>query len=89
MIAPPVPHLAQRQNFFAHLTDHMLHFVVAKLLGVRTMAFFVTSKGHCVVIIAHKDKINICCFVDRHTIAHIVMEGSCFQRPQNPQLPEA
>ena len=41
MIAPPVPHLAQRQNFFAHLTDHMLLFVVAKLLGVRTMAFFV------------------------------------------------
>ena len=27
------------------------------------MAFFVTSKGHCVVIIAHKDKIRISIFV--------------------------
>ena len=69
MIAPPVPHLAQRQNFFAHQPHVTL--CCGKTFRCKDNGIF------------------CCCFVDRHTIAHIVMEGSCFQRPQNPQLPEA
>ena len=35
------------------------------------MAFFVTSKGHCVVIIAHKDKISIFVVLLTDTQLHI------------------